>query len=246
MKPPDGQRSDTAQRKPRRLGRIVLAMMLLGLIPGCIIPFGKSDDANRFFFLSDGFVEVAAQRLYVEAGLQIPKAMAGIAPEDKLEQERYGHFLPCFIRGAPNATLGQDGACLTQFYWANSDRKMECSLFRREICNAVNVPIDVFENPRFITIIEEYAANMCQFLSDHREISAPAAARYGHLSRNFSRARALERSLICVEGADRPIVKEEAKDFWRRMRPLILVRSRDGTIAQEIELRLQFANLQPR
>lgn len=243
---PHGQRNDIAPRKPRKLGRLLLAMMILGLIPGCIIPFGKSDDANRAFVLSYGFVEIAAQRLYVEAGLQIPRAMAGIAPEDKLAQERYGHFPPCFIRGAPNATVGQEGACLTQFYWANSDRKMECSLFKREICNAVNVPINVLENPRFITIIEEYAANMCQFLRDHREISAPAAARYGHLSRNFSRAQTLERSLICVEGADRPIVKEEAKEFWRRMRPLILVRSRDGTIAEEIELRLQFANLQPR
>jgi hypothetical protein len=189
LKPPDGQRSDTAQRKPRRLGRLLLAMMLLGLIPGCIIPFGKSDDANRAFVVSYGLVEVAAQRLYVEAGQKIPRAMAGIAPEDKSAQEMYGHFPPCFIGGAPNATVGQDGACLTQFYWANSDRKMECSLFRREICNAVNVPIDVFENPRFITIIEEYAANMCEFLRDHREISAPAAPRYGHLSRYFFRSR---------------------------------------------------------
>lgn len=246
MKPPDGQRSDTAQRKPRKLGQLLLAMMLVGLTGGCLGGFGKGDEASRVFVLSKAFAEVAAQRLFVEAGRPIPMGMVGIAPGDTSAQEMSGHLPPCFIRGIPNSALGEPKACLTGLYWVTSESKIDCSYFRRDICNAVNVPMDIFENLRFIQIMTDYASNMCQFLNDYREISIPAAARERHLPFQLSYALALERSLVCTNGADHPFVKEDSKDFWRRMRPLILVRSRDGTIAQEIELRLQFANLQPR
>jgi hypothetical protein len=246
LKPPDRHSSYTAPRKPIRLGRALFAMMLAALTPGCIGGFGKGDEASRVFVLSTAFAEVAAQRLYVEAGRPIPMGMIGIPPGFPRAQETYGHLPSCFNQGFPNSTLGEPNACLTGLYWVTSESKTACSYVRRDICNAVNVPMDIFDNRRFIQIMTDYASNMCQFLSDYREISVPAAAREGHLPHQLSYALALERSLICTTGADHPFVKEDSKHFWRRMRPLILVRSRDGTIAEEIELRLQFANLQPR
>lgn len=229
--------------KPKGLGRVLLAATLLSLTGGCLGGFGKGDEASRVFVLSLAFAEVAAQRLFVEAGRPIPKGMVGIAPGDTSAQEMNGHLPPCFIYGAPNWTVGEQGACLTGLYWVTSESKIECSYFRRDICNAVNVPMDIFENPRFIQIMTDYASNMCKFLNDYQESSVPAAARQGHRPRQLSYALALERSLVCTNGEDHPFVKEDSRNFWRRMRPLILVRSRDSTIAKEIELNLRFQNL---
>jgi hypothetical protein len=222
---------------------MLLALMLLSLTGGCLGGFGKGDEASRVFVLSKVFAEVAAQRLFVEAGHPIPKGMIGIPPGFPRAQETYGHLPSCFIHGIPNSALGQENACLTGLYWVTSESKIACSYFRREICNAVNVPMDIFENPRFIQIMTDYASNMCQFLNDYREISVPAAARERHWPVQLSYALALERSLVCTHLADHPFVKEDSKDFWRRMRPLIIVRSRDSTIAKEIELHLRFQNL---
>ena len=231
------------RRKPKRLGQVLLGIMLVVLLPGCIGPLNKFDDANRAFLLSGAFVDAAARRLFAEAGVEIFKGMVDIDPGDTLLKERSGMLPPCFIRGAPNITLGQHGNCQRNFYWANSDRKTDCSFIKREICNAISIPVDIFENPRFMTIVEGYAENMCKFLRDHQEISAPTAARLGLIAPNFSVVRTMQHTLICSETADRPAVRESSTDFWRRMRPIILIRERNGAVIKEVELRLRFQNL---
>ncbi|MFM7691804.1 MAG: hypothetical protein ACKPAC_20470 [Alphaproteobacteria bacterium] len=228
----------------RWLLRLLLSMLLITLIALSIGPFSLFNEGTRNSMLPLTFSEVAAQRLYHEAGLAIPKAMIEMPPGFPRFAEDYGHLPPCFIRGEPNAAVTEDKACLTGLY-GTADSTIPCSFWRQEICNAVSVPIDLFENPNFLKIVESYADNMCQFLRDYNGITVPAAARHQRAPIQRSTALALQRSLTCSERYERPLMSKETRDYWRRNRPILLVRERDGTISKEIELKLQFANSQP-
>jgi hypothetical protein len=223
--------------------RLLLSMLLIILIALSIGPFSLFKEGPRNSRLPLAFSEVAAQRLYHEAGLAIPRAMIGLPPGFPRLAEDYGHLPPCFIRGEPNPAVTEDKACLTGLY-RTADSRIPCSFWREEICSAVNVPIDIFENPRFMDIVGGYADNMCRFLRDYHDITVPAAERHQRSPHPLSNALALERSLTCSERYERPLMSEDSRNFWRRNRPRLLVRERDGSISKEIELKLGFANSQ--
>lgn len=229
----------------RWLVRLLISMLLIILIALSTGPFSLFKEGTRNSMLPLAFSEVAAQRLYHEAGLAIPRAMIGLPPGFPRLAEDYGHLPPCFIRGEPNSAVTEDKACLTGLYDATADSRIPCSFWREEICNAVNVPIDLFENPRFMDIVGGYADNMCQFLRDYHDITAPASERHQRSPIQRSTALALQRSLTCSERYERPLMSEETRNYWRRNRPILLVRERDGTISKEIELKLRFANSHP-
>ncbi len=91
--------------KKRWLVRLLLSMLLIILIALCIGPFSLFKEGTKNSRLPFSFSEVAAQRLYHEAGLAIPRAMIGLPPGFPRLAEDYGHLPPCFIRGEPNPAV---------------------------------------------------------------------------------------------------------------------------------------------
>ena len=85
----------------------------------------------------------------------------------------------CLTAGSPTAGLEAGSPCLLPIGRPQvvPSEGWRCSAWRREVCNAVAMPEELYGNAAFRRAFDAYAADPCRFVADHRRLrDAPGAA----------------------------------------------------------------------
>lgn len=201
--------------KPSFRLRALFAVLLIGCGALFYLEW-RTTDSQKNFNLSRSFAEIAFHKSYRERDLDPP-----IFFFSENGQTNPSSAPDCITADGNMIARPEAQACRIPLSAASPIRS-SCSPWSRDICVAVGMSLQLFEQPEMRRAIARYAQDPCAAVSDFDELIRDNASAQRVTYHASVAARILDAELMCRTRASTTL--QRSSDLLRRLRPLIVVR----------------------
>jgi hypothetical protein len=188
-------------------------------------------ESSLGFAPAHAFANVAVYRSFHDAGIALPLV---------IQPGTSGNWPDCFVAGEPNPALTGNRQCQTAIYRVAFEGRNLCSVWRREICTVVGVPLELAKQPFFSNAILSYAQDPCRFVRDHDEIKTAHLRALGrsphHEAPDAPIRNVIHADFYCGQQSLGDARANARPEFWRKVRPFIALRDARGDAIALVEL----------